>query len=51
MSQNRLSAINQAQKAHRMSIQKSLEHRLQVAKASGDSKLIDQLEAEIKYFS
>lgn len=51
MSQNRLQALRKAQETHRGNIQKSLEHRLQVAKAKGDDKLIHQLEAEIRYFS
>lgn len=41
----------QAAAAHRVSIQKSLEHRLEVARASGDEKLIRQLEAEVKYYN
>jgi flagellar biosynthesis chaperone FliJ len=49
MSQNRLQAISQARETHRVNIQKSLEHRLQVAKAKSDEQLIHQLEAEIKY--
>jgi hypothetical protein len=49
MSQNRLKAMSQAQETHRVNIQKSLEHRLQVAKANSDERLIHQLEAEIKY--
>ncbi|MBW4556002.1 MAG: hypothetical protein KME59_08695 [Trichormus sp. ATA11-4-KO1] len=51
MSQYRLQNASKAQENHRMNIQKSLEHRLQVAKAKGDDRLISQLEAEIKYFS
>jgi hypothetical protein len=50
MSQNRLQALRKAQETHRVNIQRSLEHRLQVAKAKGDDKLINQLEAEIRYF-
>ncbi|MEA5514796.1 hypothetical protein [Nodularia sp. UHCC 0506] len=49
MTQNKLQAISQAQETHRVNIQKSLEHRLQVAKAKSDEQLIHQLEAEIKY--
>ncbi|MBH8552837.1 hypothetical protein I8751_10750 [Nostocaceae cyanobacterium CENA357] len=50
MSQNRMQVASQAKEAHRQNIQRSLQHRLQVAKASGDERLIRQLEAEIKYF-
>ncbi|MEA5503748.1 hypothetical protein VB735_11625 [Halotia wernerae UHCC 0503] len=50
MSQNRMQVGSQAKEAHRQNIQRSLQHRLQVAKASGDERLIRQLEAEIKYF-
>ncbi|AFY32699.1 hypothetical protein [Calothrix sp. PCC 7507] len=51
MNSNRLQAVTKAKETHRQSIQKSLEHRLQVARAKGDEKLIRQLEAELKYFS
>ncbi|MCG6136108.1 MAG: hypothetical protein MET45_15895 [Nostoc sp. LLA-1] len=50
MSQSRLQTLRTAQETHRVNIQKSLEHRLQVAKAKGDNQLIHQLEAEIQYF-
>ncbi len=36
---------------HRANILKSLEHRLQVARAKGQSNLIQQLEAEKIYYS
>ncbi|AVZ29600.1 hypothetical protein PN465_00755 [Nodularia spumigena CS-584] len=49
MTRNKLQAMSQAQETHRVNIQKSLEHRLQVAKAKSDEQLIHQLEAEIKY--
>ncbi len=35
---------------HKQNIQKSLEHRLQVARSKGDMGLIRQLEAEMKHF-
>jgi ribosome-binding protein aMBF1 (putative translation factor) len=44
-------AAKQAAEAHRINIQRSLQHRLEVAKAQGDEKLIRQLEAEINYFN
>ena len=37
--------------AHRSTIQKQLQHRLEVARAKGDQELIRQLEAEANYFS
>jgi hypothetical protein len=49
MNQNRLQSGRKAREAHRENIQKSLEHRLQVARAKGDEQLIRQLEAEMRY--
>ncbi|MBR8833372.1 MAG: hypothetical protein DSM106950_04840 [Stigonema ocellatum SAG 48.90 = DSM 106950] len=46
---NRVEAAKKARELHRQNIQKSLEHRLEVAKAEGDERLIRQLEAEVKY--
>jgi hypothetical protein len=51
MSNNRVQSVTKAKEAHRQSIQKSLEHRLEVAKTMGDEKLILQLEAEMQYFA
>lgn len=51
MSQNRLQSVSKGQETHRANIQKSLEHRLQVARAKGDEQLIRQLEAEMRYSS
>lgn len=51
MSQNRLQSVSKGQEVHRANIQKSLEHRLQVARAKGDEQLIRQLEAEMTHFS
>jgi hypothetical protein len=34
---------------HRQNLIKSLEHRLEVARAKGDETLVRQLEAEAKY--
>jgi hypothetical protein len=51
MSNNRVQAMQKAQQAHKQNIQRSLEHRLQVARAKGDEKLIRQLEAEMNYFA
>ncbi|NEQ69835.1 MAG: DUF4278 domain-containing protein [Symploca sp. SIO2D2] len=38
--------LDEAMKAHLSSIRSSLEHRMQVAKAKGDNKLVSLLEAE-----
>lgn len=43
--------LQKAAENHRDNIQKSLEHRLQVARAKGDKKLIIQLEAEQNYYN
>ena len=51
MIRNKQQAAKQASDAHRVSIQRSLEHRLQVARASGDEKLVRQLESEMSYFN
>lgn len=41
----------QAAQAHRANIQKSIQHRLEVARANGDESLVRQLEAEINYYN
>lgn len=51
MNRNRQQAAKQAADAHRVNIQRSLEHRLQVARANGDEQLVRQLESEISYFN
>jgi hypothetical protein len=51
MNRNKQQAAKQAAQAHRLSIQRSLQHRLEVAKAKGDEDLIRQLEAEMNYFN
>lgn len=51
MNRNKQQASKQAAAAHRLNIQRSLQHRLEVAKAKGDEQLIRQLEAEINYFN
>ncbi len=45
---SKVEAAKKAREIHRLNIQRSLEHRLQVARAKGDEKLIRQLEAEMK---
>lgn len=42
-------ALKEAAANHRQSLIKSLEHRLEVARAKGDETLIRQLEAEARY--
>lgn len=51
MNRNKQQAAKQAASAHRVNIQRSIEHRLQVAKANGDEQLVRQLEAEMSYFN
>ncbi|MBD2363897.1 MULTISPECIES: hypothetical protein [unclassified Anabaena] len=51
MSQNRLRAVSAAKELHKQNIQRNIEHRLEVAKAHGDQRLIRQLEAEMRHFS
>ena len=36
---------------HHANIQKTLQHRLNVARAKGDESLIRQLEAEVNYYN
>jgi hypothetical protein len=48
---SRQEATQKAKEAHRVNIQKSLEHRISMAKANGDDALVRQLEAELKYFN
>ncbi len=50
MTNNQTHLTNVA-RLHRANILKSLEHRLQVARAKGQSNLIEQLEAEKIYYS
>lgn len=45
----RQETIKQAALAHRENMQKSLQHRLAVARAKGDEELVRQLEAEANY--
>jgi len=45
--QQRLQAVTN----HRRSIQRLLQHRLEVARAKGDQTLVRQLEAESNYYN
>ena len=51
MNRNIQGRAKQAAIAHRASIEKSLQHRLEVARANGDENLIRQIEAEINYYN
>lgn len=51
MNRNNRGSVRQAAEAHRANIQKSLQHRLEVARANGDEKLVRQLEAESNYYN
>ncbi len=51
MSQGRLKVYSAAQEVHRQNIQRNIEHRLEVARAKGDERLIRQLEAELRQFA
>lgn len=51
MNRNGQENIKKAAATHRDSIQKSLQHRLEVARAKGDENLVRQLEAEASYFN
>ena len=51
MNRNRIQSFRQVSEIHRANIQKSLEHRLQVARANGNEILIRQLEAEKNYYN
>ncbi|WP_169927034.1 arginine synthesis PII-interacting regulator PirA [Brunnivagina elsteri] len=50
MIHNRVEAAKKAQEAHKQNILRSLEHRLEVARAKSDDNLVRQIEAEIRYF-
>ncbi|MGB2926924.1 MAG: hypothetical protein WBB82_16610 [Limnothrix sp.] len=41
--------IKQTQTAHRETLKKSLQHRLEAARNQGNDQLIKQLEAEARY--
>ncbi|MBD2296674.1 hypothetical protein H6G06_25125 [Anabaena sphaerica FACHB-251] len=51
MSSNRLQAVQKAEEAHRQNIQRSVKHRLEVARAKDDENLVRLLEAEQAYYS
>lgn len=49
MNKNRLELLKQTTNIHRENLRRSLEHRLEIARAKGDDKLVRQLEAEASY--
>lgn len=49
MKSKRDETLKQAASSHRQSLLKSLQHRLEVARAKGDENLVRQLEAEAQY--
>lgn len=49
MNKERHQRLTQAAQLHRVNLRKNLERRLEAAKASGDQKLIQILEAESSY--
>jgi hypothetical protein len=49
MNKNLQNRLTKAASAHRDSLQKSLQHRLEVARAQGNENLLRQLEAEAAY--
>jgi len=51
MNRNKQQRLQKAVEAHRANIQKSLQHRLEVARARGDENLIRQLEAEFNHYN
>ncbi|MFN9173801.1 MAG: hypothetical protein ACK58N_04620 [Synechocystis sp.] len=46
---NRKPVLTQAAIAHKETLRKNLQHRLERARASGDNSLVSQLEAEAAY--
>jgi hypothetical protein len=49
MNNKRQQSIQQAQAAHRATLLKSLQHRLEVARANGNEALVRLLEEEASY--
>ena len=49
MNNKRQDILKNASLSHRESMRKSLNNRLEAARARGDEKLVKQLEAEAKY--
>ncbi|MBR8831072.1 MAG: hypothetical protein N5P05_003778 [Chroococcopsis gigantea SAG 12.99] len=49
MNKNRQQSLTQAASAHRETLRRNLQHRLEVARAQGNETLVRQLEAEALY--
>ncbi len=49
MNKNRQEALTQAIRTYKESLRQSLQHRLEVARASNNDRLVRQLEAEAAY--
>jgi len=49
MNNNNLNTHRQATEAHRENLRKNLQHRIEVARAQGNDKLIEQLLQEATY--
>lgn len=49
MNKQRHQTLTKAAVAHRETLKKNLQHRLEVARASGNESLVSQLEAEAAY--
>jgi hypothetical protein len=49
MNKNRQQIIMQTAEAHRETLRKNLQRRLEAARAKGDESLVRQLEAEAQY--
>ncbi|WP_171974829.1 hypothetical protein [Leptolyngbya sp. 'hensonii'] len=49
MNKNRQQLLTKATEAHRETLRKNLQHRLEVARANGDENLVRILEAEANY--
>ncbi len=49
MNNNRQEVLKKAKSSHRESMRRSLNARLEAARANGNERLVKQLEAEAKY--
>jgi hypothetical protein len=49
MNKNRQQVLTQATAAHKETLRRNLQHRLEVARAQGNEALVRQLEAEAAY--
>lgn len=49
MNNNHLITVSRATEAHRETLRKNLQHRIEVARAQGNEKLLEQLQQEAAY--